>query len=153
MERLIHCSRKPLTKIETVKQTNNWRGFKPMGLWFSDDSEDSWQAWCRSEGCFLKTLVCQTEIIFKPDAKILRLATHDEVVKFAKEYEVPLGLKGYIKDWAKVAEKYDAIIIAPYQYSLRLAKDMLWYYAWDCASGCVWNAEAVKELRPLLVEA
>ncbi len=24
----------------------------------------------------------------------------------------------------------------------------MWYYGWDCASGVIWDAEAVAELRP-----
>jgi hypothetical protein len=28
-------------------------------------------------------------------------------------------------------------------------REPLWYYTWDCASGCVWSPNAVKELKPL----
>ena len=51
-------------------------------------------------------------------------------------------------DWPKVAERYDGIIIAPYQWSRRLDGPM-WYYGWDCASGCVWRARAVLELKSM----
>ena len=50
-------------------------------------------------------------------------------------------------DWAEVASKYDGIIISPYQWSLRLDMEMMWYYGWDCASGCIWNISAIKELK------
>ena len=46
-------------------------------------------------------------------------------------------------DWAKVASHYDGIEICPYIESRR---NMTWYYGWDVASGCVWNASGIKEL-------
>ena len=40
-------------------------------------------------------------------------------------------------DWKKVASKYDGIEIVPYQPKARM--NLLWYYGWDIASGCIWN--------------
>jgi hypothetical protein len=59
-------------------------------------------------------------------------------------------------EWRKVAERFDGIIIAPYIWQRRLDLESSWYYSWDCASGCIWNASAVREIVPMyesLVEA
>ncbi len=50
-------------------------------------------------------------------------------------------------DWAKVAEHYDGLIIAPYQWSRRYDGPS-WYYGWDCASGCIWNLDAIAAVEP-----
>lgn len=42
-------------------------------------------------------------------------------------------------DWKAVAKEYDGIEIDPYQYERRFSEGFLWYYGWDCASGCVWR--------------
>jgi hypothetical protein len=62
-------------------------------------------------------------------------------------------------DWPKVSERYDGVVIAPYVWSLRMGDyEMIegrmrktpdsaisdWYYPWDCASGCIWKASAIK---------
>ena len=54
----------------------------------------------------------------------------------------------WVIDWTAVGKNHDAIVIAPYIWERRLDGPM-WYYGWDCASGCVWNATAVAELRPI----
>lgn len=45
-------------------------------------------------------------------------------------------------DWARVAKQWDGIIIAPYIYSRRF-DGPFWYYGVDCASGCIWNLDAI----------
>ncbi len=49
----------------------------------------------------------------------------------------------------QVAKLYQGIIIAPYCYSIRLDNDCFWYYPWDCASGCIWDATAIAALVPV----
>jgi hypothetical protein len=58
-------------------------------------------------------------------------------------------------DWMRVAEKHEGILIAPYLGErLTEPNEFLeshkeewwrWYYSWDCASGCIWNPNAVSE--------
>jgi hypothetical protein len=57
-----------------------------------------------------------------------------------------LTLPIYI-DWLRVAQKSAGIIIAPYIWERRL--HLPWYYGWDCASGCVWDAAAVLSVKRL----
>ncbi len=51
----------------------------------------------------------------------------------------------YQLEWDKVKDKYQGIIIAPYQWECRLALETCWYYGWDCASGCIWDLDCIKE--------
>lgn len=50
-------------------------------------------------------------------------------------------------DWPKVAKRYGGIEITPYIYKARMTH--LWYYGWDVASGCVWLASAVQNIKLL----
>lgn len=47
-------------------------------------------------------------------------------------------------DWQAVASDHDGIIISPYNWPAR--HEMIWYYPWDCASGCIWNADAITSI-------
>ena len=156
MSRLIHYSNKPLKKVWSVEQedpTSTSFTRKPEGLWVSVEGEDDWHEWCTSEEFRVELLACATEVVLKPDAKILRLSTASQLDQLESEYGVPDEVLkssriSYVSiQWERVAEKYQGIIIAPYMWSCRL--DMMWYYAWDCASGCIWDADAVAELRPI----
>jgi len=51
-------------------------------------------------------------------------------------------------DWEKISRQYSGIEINPYLWRRRLQGGM-WYYGWDCASGCVWNESAIKEVKLL----
>ena len=44
---------------------------------------------------------------------------------------------------------YQGIIIAPYLWTRRHHESTGWYYSWDCASGVIWDARAIAELKPL----
>lgn len=48
-------------------------------------------------------------------------------------------------NWPMVADRYQGIVIAPYLWSRRMDGG-LWYYGWDCASGCIWDAAAVASV-------
>lgn len=159
-EAFIHFSAKPLLNVLSVQQNNRStsRGDKPDGLWFSvEGNDDGWRWWCESEGYGLDRLVAGTEIVFSRDAKILRIGTLDEMDSFTERHKIAapwersllhLGKRVSALNWPFIAQEYDAIIIAPYMWDRRLSAHSSWYYSWDCASGCVWNARAISELRP-----
>lgn len=156
--RLTHFSKTPISVIEPRDQAMAKRhgyNFKPTGLWYSVDGD--WERWCVSDWmtgvagklCYELTL---------GDENILRLQSISEILRFHDEYhEILEGctLVGY-PNWARVAEKYDCIEIAPYCWELRC--DLTWYYPWDCASGCIWQPRgatlALTEARlPVLEES
>jgi hypothetical protein len=160
--KLIHYSGLHLDKLEpfTYDQKEKIYHAKPLGVWVSvegDSSEDniSWKEWCISENFQLEHFKHSYEVILKDDANVLHLKTSDEIFEFTKKYPLPLE-KGWYSwrskdtyqiDWVKVAEKYQGIIIAPYQWDCRLSIDCSWYYGWDCASGCIWDLDCIKEFK------
>lgn len=140
---------------------------KPRGFWVSvEGNEDGWADWCRGENFRLEELVYEYEVKLKPDARILYLSTQEELRDFTKKYYDPDGIMNKVSqevhaendfgfpasvhdiDWPAVARKYQGIIIAPYIYSCRLSPPTDWYYTWDCASGCIWNARAIESVKP-----
>lgn len=52
-------------------------------------------------------------------------------------------------DWRAIAAKCDGIIISPYIWARRLNGYSHWYHGWDCASGCIWNPRAIREVTHL----
>lgn len=144
---LLHYSAKPLCEVRSVEQRAD-PDIKPRGLWFSVENPGTdewmgWREWCESEQWGLRSLVNAVEISFVPSARVLMLSTPEDIETFNGEYEKPLFGDYRMIDWRAVADKYQAIIISPYQWSRRFDDKARWYYGWDCASGCVWDASAV----------
>lgn len=154
-ERLLHYSDDPIVVAYAVPQED--LRSKPRGLWVSVEGADDWRSWCEAEGYGNPAEQYCYQVTLKPAAKVLRLKTTAEILGFAKKYNadpyfgrIPTMMSGYGVDWPAVAEKYDGIIIAPYNWNLRLDNRTHWYYGWDCASGCIWNAPAaIKSITPL----
>jgi hypothetical protein len=158
---LIHYSDKHLTEVRNVSQDRDRdgmrgdRAMKPLGLWVSAEGENDWPSWCQAEDFGMARLSHPTEVVLREGA-VLHLATEEDVRSFHAEYGCRphyadrIGDDGLFKGgavrWAAVAERYGGIVIAPYIWSLRLDEDVRWYYPWDCASGCIWNGDAVADL-------
>lgn len=144
---------------------------KPNGFWLSDETRGAygWRAWCRAERFRPYGFRYEHEVKLVPNAKILYLRTPQEIDSFTHEYgyslldehdkregKVPFSKRiGYGRygqpyydsiDWKRVAKKYHGIVITPYQWSRRLDGGCQWYYSWDCASGCIWNARAIESI-------
>ena len=134
----IHMSKKPFElepRTFTQKVT-----VKPSGFWYGFGSE--WIDWTRNEmpewtGKYIYD-------IDTGNTNILQIKTHMELMQFNREYKADVYMKdaGEAIDWKKVASKYGGIEINPYQFEARY--QYTWYYAWDIASGCVWNLSGVK---------
>ena len=116
---------------------------KPKGLWYGIN--DSWIDWCASKE--MDWVYDHIHEVILDESKILKITNLDEFDDFEKEYgdvnPILAGMKTIRFD--KVAEKYSGIEITPYLYERRLSS--MWYYGWDCASGCVWAQDAIKEIR------
>lgn len=159
-ERLIHYSTEPLTCVHSCQQLPSGGResayWKPRGLWVSVEGENDWKQWCESEQFSLDRFAHATQIILAPTANILRLTTPQELRDFSREHgfnpypDLPIHLRCmHGIQWWSIAAKHQGIIIAPYLYQCRLDDDVFWYYSWDCASGCIWDATAVAELKVL----
>ena len=146
--KLIHYSDSPLKKVWTIVQyepEHISEYDKPNGLWVSVIGEGDWLSWCQSENFYTSSMKWENEIVLKKENKVLHLSNRKELLEFQEEN----GLKSswsnrYGIDWIKVSKKYQGLIIAPYDYESRW--DISWYYTWDCASGCIWDSDAVGEV-------
>jgi hypothetical protein len=65
---------------------------------------------------------------------------------FDATYGIRSAHAGIPIDWQRVAEQHQGIIITPYQWECRYSID--WYYIWDCASGCIWDPDAIESIAP-----
>lgn len=140
---------------------------KPHGFWVSVDGEDDWAEWCLREGFCPEALAARHEVILASDANVAMITTPQGINEFhatyAYEDEVSLHMRDsgrlspeYLNNqwkihWPTVAQDYDGVIIAPYQWTLRLGGPH-WYYGWDCASGVIWRTGAIASVthKPLL---
>jgi hypothetical protein len=130
---------------------NHHNVYKPQGLWVSVEGEDDWLSWCKGEHWNLSAFKYAHEIVLEPFASILRLKTAKELREFSKEFEAAMPYDSIHKtiDWKRIREGWQGIIIAPYVWECRLDLDTFWYYGWDCASGAIWDKDAVAEIRKI----
>jgi hypothetical protein len=142
---LVHYGAAPLGPLYECAQDQVQ--MKPNGLWLSADNyEDNWREWCLAERYSLRHLAYAQEIVLKRCANILHLKTPYDIDDFTRRYESSkTDLDCFKIDWKAVAERHDGIIIAPYIWQRRL--DLMWYYVWDCASGCIWHPRAIAEVH------
>lgn len=124
---------------------------KPTGLWVSVDGEFDWPTWCEQEefGDIYKQN--RFVVTLSQSAKILYLRTIDGILAFSEKY---LSKESHVNaiitsdiDWPRISTSYHGILISPYQWKLRLDRRVNWYYGWDCASGCIWNKDAIKSIE------
>jgi hypothetical protein len=144
--RLVHYSAQPISCVRSVEQSSKL-DMKPRGLWVSDDAcEDNWRTWCETENFSLGNLVYAHDVMLAESANILRLSGALDIDAFHDEWS-RIAFSDYRTiDWSAVARKYDGIIISPYIWNRRLDGRVHWYYGWDCASGCIWNAHAIASI-------
>lgn len=128
---------------------------KPAGFWVSVAGEDDWASWCRNEEYSVDCLKYEHLVTLRDAANILHVSNPVEFDKFHAEYKTMTDYdRRYHRDdplwwaidWDIVTGKYDGIIIAPYLWKRRLT-EATWYYGWDCASGCIWNLEAIESVN------
>lgn len=152
--RLIHFSATPMVEIWPVPQLAH-PDMKPKGLWLSDEDAFGWREWCTGERFGLDRLAFAHEIALAENANILRISDPDGIDELTLRLRAPDSLAdGYRLKWAELAEEYHGILITPYIWERRLSMRCGWYYGWDCASGCIWDPEAIAsfeavELPPL----
>lgn len=137
-----------LDRAHTYKQGEH--PFKPDGLWVSVRGEDDWESWCRNNE--YGNLTVRHEVTLTDTANIFHIDTAQGVRDFYDKWRIPddreppyryayAELRPDYINWAEFTKTCDGIIIAPYQWSMRLSH--MWYSGWDCASGCIWNLSAI----------
>ena len=122
---------------------------KPYGLWYGFG--DSWLEAIYHD---MPKRSNKYSNVYEIEVKgnILKLITEEEHREFFRKYKDTsseyMTERGYI-DWKKVMSEYDGIEakgrefheIALNQHNDRFQKDkeLMWIYAWDSDSGCVWS--------------
>ena len=144
---LVHYSRSLVSEV-TTPQTNKRASIgKPQGFWLSvDGNDDGWRDWCLGEEWGLDRLTLVHDVTLSDKADVLRIAGPGGIDAFTAEYREPSDRFYGEIDWRRVAERWQGIIIAPYVWSRRLHDNAGWYYSWDCASGCIWDAAAIASV-------
>lgn len=151
---LSHFSNDPHISLRSIDQEDA-PTMKPAGLWVSVDGEYDWPTW-NDDAQFLDTSQqYRFRVTLDPTARILHLNGYTDLVHFTRQYGMSLSdipdvsslrtLATFI-DWKIVADQHDGIIISPYIWPART--ELIWYYGWDCASGCIWNAHAITSITP-----
>jgi hypothetical protein len=137
--------------------------FKPKGLWITPEYADmNWFEWCEGEKFHMENLNYIHDVKIKSDANLLRLESPEDIDNFTDEYGLDILTAVGVRQrhpipefakrrkdgiqWNVVADKYQGILIPAYHWSRRLDFNTAWYYAWDCASGCIWDADAVESV-------
>jgi hypothetical protein len=145
---LSHYSNEVVYAVYSVPQDIKAHG-KPRGFWVSVDGEDDWKQWCNREDFRDCTKQKRHIVTLNVDANILVLPDPQSIDAFTNKYRYRIGEDDYSYtqiDWSRVANSYKGIIIAPYIWERRLTIHTSWYYTWDCASGCIWDASAIQTI-------
>lgn len=151
-----HFSKFEIEEIYSVDQNVN-PFFKPRGLWFEVEGDDSWQIWCEENSFGNLTDQFHYRLNIDHSAKILKITNPAEIDQFHLEYQLsipkyPNVLAGEYIDWAKIACDYDGILITPFIWERASFTHLCyrWYSAWDVASGCLWRPKGskVELIRP-----
>jgi len=148
---LLHYSAEPIIfdRNRNYKKHNHAGIYKPHGFWVSVQGDRDWKDWCEAEEFNLESLRHTHTVELKQSANVLLVSTAAEIEKFHNTFSTESNdfLYPTIK-WDEVQKQYDGVVIAPYQGAYRLHCDYMWYYGWDCASGCIWNLEAIQDVCP-----
>ena len=134
----IHYGTAPLQAIRSIPVDDQPIDFKPKGLWLSVGSE--WKEWANRESFEIGDV--QTRIKLRADANIVRIENEDQFDAFDAKYGTQWHGTDMI-NWQKVAKDYQGIVIAPYLWGRRM--EPMWYYTWDVASACIWDANAIDQ--------
>ncbi len=151
MQDFIHYSAQPLIAVHSTEQCGPMEYMKPTGLWFSVEPDDGWLEWCDANEFNLGNFEHAARIHLARQANVLRISNAAELLDFHNRFKTELfpAIRMTGIDWRAVAARYQGIVIAPYIWSMLLDMETLWYYGWDCASGCIWDAGAVAKIERL----
>jgi hypothetical protein len=123
---------------------------KPRGFWYEVDGD--WRRWLDSEfypeewgytDLFRLELGKDRILYIRSVAELDDFdETYHAMKHYPESYGQPFDMCMGIR-WREVAQAYDGIEIAPYQWTRRL-NGHIWYYGWDCASGCIWRPKGAR---------
>jgi hypothetical protein len=142
---LHHYSDNEIKEISTKEQSTEQKHYtRPRGLWVSVVGDNDWRSY---KGHDLREKY-QYEITLADEAKVLFLSSKEHLSAFTKEYGLkPIGEQRIAIDWVKVATEYKGLVIAPYVTEQYENDTLFWVGAWSCASGCIWDKDAISLLK------
>jgi hypothetical protein len=130
--------------------------FKPKGLWVSDEDDFGWSHWCAAEEFRPDSLKYEHLVELYPYHNVLIIRDVEDLDKFHEAFGKDIlgpdrpwdskPRKDWL-DWQEVYQLWQGIIVTPYLWDRRM--DYMWYYGWDCASGCIWDLRAIRSFQPL----
>ncbi len=155
--KLVHYSHKPLGALySTTSQFKPEYHFdKPSGFWLSAVGGMDWKKFCHDCNWSLGITV-ETEFRLKDISNVMVLRGARDLHEFTGRFGVANPTKAESNsellnepciDWRKVAEVCQGIIIAPYVGECRMDRYTGWYYFWVCASGCIWDVDAIERIE------
>ncbi|MGA7329115.1 MAG: hypothetical protein WBX25_32665, partial [Rhodomicrobium sp.] len=155
---LLHYSAILLKEITSFAQQELLSAYgKPKGLWVSVESDEEnwlgWREWCQIEQFALDKFEHATRIHLKDDAEIKLVSDDKGISEFNEQFS--RAIPGYPDDgprgidWKYVTKSWSGMIISPYICGPRPGVKPSWYYAWHCASGCIWDANAISFVEGL----
>ena len=153
--RLVHYSDQPFGELCDIQHGERGDFYKPHGLWVSvDDANYSWRDWCIDTQVRLDALTHVHDVELADGANVLVLSDSTSLDAFTCEFrqfevdgDMQIFARTYGMNWSAVRERWDGLIITPYLWECRLEPSCMWYYAWDCASGCLWHRRAIASVR------
>lgn len=116
---------------------------KPPGFWYEVGGD--WRRFCAGVMPHWISERNLYRVDVADDVRLLRIESDADFERFQHEYvTVARGWSTSFSsnrapDWLSVAESYDGIEIAPYNWDRRMDPESFWYSRWDCASGVLWN--------------
>jgi hypothetical protein len=178
-KRIITSAYPEIIPTNTEQNYREDRAGKPNGIWYSCGG--SWIEWCLAEDFGFPHYIHEINVVewrlmmigdvdgldgfaaeygLASDAyyalksggnkeDFAQLKILDEKPMFSLDGDPPKMPRNYI-DWPVVAEGWAGVEINPYLWKRRLNGGM-WYYGWDCASGCIWDKRAISGIRLLAV--
>ena len=125
----------------TIQDANDTQGghLKPNGLWYSCGTD--WLKFVETEMPELQETATMVYAIGYEPGKMLRVTSPKQAERVSYRY---LDYDSKRVDWGKVSTKYAGIECCPYPVGDKTKIDNLWYYAFDMASGCIWDASAIS---------
>lgn len=168
---LTHYAHRPtvLDRSRVYDQSGRHHGhMKPGGLWVSVDGEQDWPEWCLAEDYPLGTWPYR--VTLRAQANVLTITSGYELdylhalYSYEDDFNRRMRERGDLlegqrfrvnqwpMDWCRMAGDYQGLIIAPYLWSHRFGGPF-WYYGWDCASGCIWDLDAISTFEPRHIPA
>jgi hypothetical protein len=163
----VFLSNTPFDEMRTIQSGQQQKeGYKPLGLWYG--CGDGWLRYASQE--LPSDYMADVKYIYKielnyaekledsPYDRVLKVDTVEDLSSLSMEYGVT-DRYGYTKlNWRRFSNDYGGIEICPYQgykhnpetdRNIRMSPDYDWYYPWDVASGCVWDAGAIRNIELL----